>query len=105
MRKIMFAAILMSLFSASVCFAADDMTKKAYSYYFRGKMREAVETMKEASGNNPDAGQLYFIGYAYYKMGDYKNAKEYFNEAYKLNKEYNPKNKEKMVDAPITEPF
>lgn len=95
MKKIIFVFLLL-LLSTSICVADEDMIRKAYSYYNRGMMVEAIEIMKEASAEDPTPGQLYFIGYAYYKLQDFKNARKYFDKAYNINKEHNPMKGSKM---------
>ncbi len=82
--------IMMLLLTASICRADDASLKRAYTYYNQGRMVEAIEVMKEVSAENPTPGQLYFIGYAYYKLQDFTNARRYFNEAYSLKTEYDP---------------
>ena len=89
MKKTLFT-ILLLLLSVSICSADEDLMKKAYSYYYQGKMAQAIVLMQEASAGNPAPEQLYFIGYAYYKLKDFSNARKYFDEAYKLNNNYAP---------------
>lgn len=85
----------MLFLSASICRADEDLMKKAYSYYYQGKMAQAIVLMQEASAENPTPEQLYFIGYAYYKLKDFSNSRKYFDEAYKLDKGYDPIKKKK----------
>jgi tetratricopeptide (TPR) repeat protein len=44
--------------------------------------------MKELAAKEPDPGKFYFIGYAYYKLQDFKKSREYFNKAYEANPDY-----------------
>ncbi len=86
------AVLLMLIFtlSASISFAGDDMVDQAYHYYNKGMMTEAIEAMKEASADDPTPGQLYFIGYAYYKLQNFKDARKYFEMSYEINADYDP---------------
>lgn len=89
MKKILFTILLLFL-SASICMADEALMKKAYAYYYQGKMAQAIVLMQEASAGNPTPEQLYFIGYAYYKLKDFTNSRKYFDEAYRLDNNYVP---------------
>jgi tetratricopeptide (TPR) repeat protein len=89
-KTITIVLMLLFMFSASICGANEEMVDKAYYFYNKGMMHDAIEVMKEASGDNPTAGQLYFIGYAYYKLQDFKNARKYFDMSYKVNSDFDP---------------
>jgi Flp pilus assembly protein TadD len=62
--------------------------EQAYSLYNQGRMLEAIDVMKEVASVEPDSGKYYFIGYAYYKLQDFKSARKYFNKAYEVNPNY-----------------
>lgn len=90
---VMILAVLFLSFSQ--CWAQKPPMEKAYSYYFQGKMDEAITIMKEEAEKNPDPQTYYFIGYAYYKMKKMDLAREYFDKAYKMKNFYAPVIKEK----------
>ena len=90
MRNIILLVIIMVLISFSPCMANDVPLDKAYSYYFQGKMPEAIKIMKEYVKDHPDARILYFIGYAYYEMKDMESARRYFEEAYLIEPDFTP---------------
>jgi len=69
---------------------ADDSLRKAYSFYYKGRMEEAIKIMKEYVDKNPDPRITYLIGYAYYKMGDMEKARGYFKDAYLLDPHFTP---------------
>ena len=90
MRKIILLVIIMVVISFSPCLANNVSLDKAYSYYFQGKMPEAINIMKEYVKEKPDARILYFIGYAYYEMKDMESARRYFEEAYLIDPDFTP---------------
>jgi tetratricopeptide (TPR) repeat protein len=94
MRIVVIVLAVLSL-SFSLCWAQKPPMEKAYSYYFQGKMEEAITIMKEEAEKNPDPKTYYFIGYAYYKMKKMDLAREYFDKAYKMKDFYAPVIKEK----------
>ena len=94
MKILAMILVILSL-SFSLCWAQKTPIEKAYSYYFQGKMDEAIRIMKEEAGQNPDPQTYYFIGYAYYKMKKMDLAREYFDKAYQMKSFYAPVTKEK----------
>jgi len=94
MRTVVVILAVLSL-SFSLCWAQKPPMEKAYSYYFQGKMEEAITIMKDEAEKNPDPQTYYFIGYAYYKMKKMDLAREYFNKAYQMQSFYAPVTKEK----------
>jgi tetratricopeptide (TPR) repeat protein len=90
MRKIILLVIILVFISFSPCLANNVSLDKAYSYYFQGKMPEAIKIMKEYVKEKPDARVLYFIGYAYYEMKDMESARRYFEEAYLIDPDFTP---------------
>lgn len=91
--RILALLILMTVLipvSFSPVIANDVPLKKAYSYYFQGNMPEAIAILEEYAQKHPDARVLYFIGYAYYEMKDFKNANRYFNDAYLVDPDFTP---------------
>ena len=83
----MLVLALVLIFS-SVCMAQD--LSKAYSLYYQGKMKEAIKIMEDYVAEHPDARVLYFIGYSYYEMKDFKMARKYFEEAYLIDPNFTP---------------
>lgn len=60
-------------------------------YYFQNQYPAAIQEFEEALGFNPDdARSYYFIGYAYYRLGEMEKAQEAFDQAYQLNPQYSP---------------
>jgi tetratricopeptide (TPR) repeat protein len=94
MRIAVMSLVILSL-AVSLCWAQKPPMEKAYSYYFQGKMDEAITIMKEEAEKKPDPQTYYFIGYAYYKMKKMDLAREYFDKAYKMKDFYAPVTKEK----------
>lgn len=90
MKMIWLLSIVALLLSFAPCMADEVSLNRAYSYYFQGKMPEAIEIMKEHTKNNPDPRVLYFIGYAYYEMKDMESARQYFEKVYKLDPDFTP---------------
>ena len=76
--------------SFSLCWAQDASVEKAYNLYYKGQKQEAIEMMKEYVKENPDPDAFYFIGYAYYEMGQMDKAAKYFNEAFVRSPFYSP---------------
>jgi tetratricopeptide (TPR) repeat protein len=73
---------------SSVCMAQD--LSKAYSLYYQGKMKEAIKIMEDYVAERPDARVLYFIGYSYYELKNWKMARKYFEEAYLIDPNFTP---------------
>lgn len=90
MRKIILLVLMMVIISSSLCLANDVPLQKAYSYYFQGKMVEAIAIMEDYASKHPDARVLYFIGYAYYELKDFRNANRYFRDAYLVDPDFTP---------------
>jgi len=96
MRIIVLAALLF-LMSFSLCWADDMSLQKAYSLYNQGKMEAAIEIMDDYVKEHPDARELYFLGYAYYKIKKMDMARKYFEEAYLIDPDFVPIVREKNV--------
>jgi tetratricopeptide (TPR) repeat protein len=90
MSKVILLVLVIVMVSSSLCMADDGDLKKAYSYYFQGRMEEAISIMDEYVREHPDARILYFIGYAYYELKDFENARRYFEDAYLIDPEFTP---------------
>ncbi len=60
-------------------------------YYFQSQYPAAIHEFQEALSINPDdARSYYFLGYAYYRLGELEKAQEAFDQAYQLNPQYSP---------------
>ena len=99
MKIVGFALILIGFFmlqpvSAEELFdvdLSDRYFNDGLNYYFSQEYPAAVLEFEESIRINPDnAKAYYFIGYAYYRDGEYKKASEAFETAYELNREYSP---------------
>lgn len=89
MKAITSVIILFTLITFSTSYANDSL-KKAYSLYYKGKMKDAIKIMDEYVAKNPDPKAMYFIGYAYYRIGDIENARRYFKDAYLIEPRLSP---------------
>jgi tetratricopeptide (TPR) repeat protein len=90
MRVFTLAVMVFVLLSFSFCWADEVSLNDAYSLYFQGNMKEAISIMEDYVEEHPDARILYFIGYAYYEMKDFDNARRYFEEAYLIDPDFTP---------------
>jgi len=88
--RILVFIILLSIFTTfSLCYA-DDSLQEAYSLYNQGRMQEAIKILKDYVDKHPDPEALYFIGYAYYKIGMMDKAVRYFEDAYLIDPNFSP---------------
>lgn len=62
--------------------------EKALKYYNAGKYSEAVKLLKEYVQKNPDPAAYYRIGYGLYKLKNFEESNEYFEEAYFIDPSY-----------------
>ncbi|HBH62060.1 MAG TPA: hypothetical protein DDX85_10060 [Nitrospiraceae bacterium] len=90
MKILIPALIIVSLLSVSFCWANESALKEAYSLYYKGDKEAAIEKMEAYVNENPDAGVLYFLGYAYYEKQEMERAREYFSKAFRLKDFYSP---------------
>jgi tetratricopeptide (TPR) repeat protein len=82
--------------------AANEHFNRALTLYFQKDYTGAIEEFVEAVKINPDnAKAYYFIGYSYYKRGEFTQAAEAFEKAYALDPKYSPI----PQPSPATEPF
>lgn len=88
--KIIALSVIVVLISFSLCMADDTSLQKAYSLYYQGKMKPAIEILEGYVKEHPDPRALYFLGYAYYKIKKMDMALKYFNEAYLLAPDFTP---------------
>jgi len=71
--------------------AANEHFNQGLNQYFQKDYAGAVENFTESIKINPDNAKAYFfIGYAYYKQGEFTKAGESFEKAYALDPRYSP---------------
>jgi tetratricopeptide (TPR) repeat protein len=71
--------------------SADEHFNKGLNIYYAKDYTEAIQEFTEAIRINPqNAKAYYFIGYAYYKQGNFSKATEAFKMAYELKSGYRP---------------
>jgi len=58
--------------------------------YYSGHYKTAVEDLKDYVNRRPDAAAYYLIGYGLYKLRKYKEATEYFDQAYLIDPTFSP---------------
>jgi tetratricopeptide (TPR) repeat protein len=93
MKKVIFIiALFSSFFLASVFLFAktDTEYEKAIKYYNIGKYKEAIDIFKEYIKTKPEAFAYYYIGYALYKIREYDEAMDYFQQAYLIDPSFSP---------------
>jgi TolA-binding protein len=92
-KKIILLMVIIILLSPPYATGNDSPLSKAYSLYYSGKVKEAIQMMEDYVAEHPDPGAYYFLGYAYYELEDLEKAREYFDEAYRLSSFYSPMEK------------
>jgi Flp pilus assembly protein TadD len=71
--------------------AAEKRFSQGLSFYFRADYPGAVRAFEESAQLKPDeARTYYFLGYAYYEMGEIERARAAFSKAYEIDKDYQP---------------
>jgi tetratricopeptide (TPR) repeat protein len=90
LMRIIALLIVVFLMSFSFCMADDSSLQRAYSLYYQGKMKAAIEIMEGYIKERPDPRALYFLGYAYYKIKKMDMALKYFNEVYLIDPNFTP---------------
>jgi tetratricopeptide (TPR) repeat protein len=71
--------------------SADEYFNKGLNIYYMKDYTAAIQEFTEAIRINPqNAKAYYFIGYAYYKQGNFSKATEAFEMAYELKLDYSP---------------
>lgn len=78
------------LFFVSSGFAQQSAYDKALDAYSKKEFKAAIEYLKEATAEKPDAQAYYLLGYANYKLKNFKESADYFSEAYLLDPEFDP---------------
>ncbi|MBI5076047.1 MAG: tetratricopeptide repeat protein [Nitrospirae bacterium] len=58
--------------------------------YSKHDYQECLNQLEAYTNRTPDTGAYYLMGYASYKLGNYKEAKEYFRKAYLLDPNFRP---------------
>ena len=59
-------------------------------YYYNGKYEEAIKHLRDSVNKKPDPAAYYLIGYSFYKLGKFKEATPYFEEAYFIDPNFSP---------------
>lgn len=91
MKKVILVTIAVVLLSAVPGLAAgNNQYGSALKAYYRGHYKEAVKELQDYVKREPDAAAYYLIGYGLYKLGMYKEATEYFDQAYLINPTFSP---------------
>lgn len=86
-----FAAILLLCAMPGLSSAArNNAYGRALQAYYGGHFRKAVKDLKGYVSERPDAGAYYLIGYGLYKLRKYKEATEYFDQAYLIDPTFSP---------------
>ena len=93
MRRSIF--VLVILFAVATVMApvlawADSEYDAALQYYYKGRYEEAVKHLKEYVDKKPDPSAYYLIGYSLYELGRFKEASQYFEEAYLIDPNFSP---------------
>jgi len=93
MKKIAFIIIMIMFFALFVVsdriFAeTDNIYNTALKHYNSGKYKAAIELFKECAKKKPEPFVYYYLGYAFYKIGKYDKAKEYFKKAYLIDPDF-----------------
>ncbi len=82
-----FVALLLAGW-AGRAFAASPYDE-ALAAYSHGGYGKAIKLLGEYVKKTPSAGAYYLLGYSNYKLGRYKEAAEYFSEAYLIDPNFN----------------
>ncbi|MEJ2695722.1 MAG: tetratricopeptide repeat protein [Candidatus Sulfobium sp.] len=93
MKKVVlvFIAVLVLLVVPGLSGAAGNSEYcAALEAYYGGHYKKAVEDLKDYVNRKPDAAAYYLIGYGLYKLGKYKDATEYFDQAYLIDPTFSP---------------
>ncbi len=91
MRKVFFGVVMiLSLLVISVASFADTEYDAALNDYYRGHFKDAVVRLKAYVERKPDPVAYYLIGYSLYKLRRFREATEYFNEAYLIDPNFSP---------------
>ncbi|MDA8171340.1 MAG: tetratricopeptide repeat protein [Nitrospiraceae bacterium] len=85
-----FVALLLAGWTgwAGRAFAASPYDE-ALAAYSHGGYGKAIKLLGEYVKKTPSAGAYYLLGYSNYKLGRYKEAAEYFSEAYLIDPNFN----------------
>lgn len=62
----------------------------ALKAYYTGHFKKAVDGLKDYVDSRPEAAAYYLIGYGLYKLGKYKEATQYFDQAYLIDPTFSP---------------
>jgi tetratricopeptide (TPR) repeat protein len=91
MKKGIFAIIIFfSVLVSRGAALADSEFDAALKEYYSGHYNETVIRLKAYVEKRPDAPAYYLIGYSLYKLDRFKEADEYFKEAYLIDPGFSP---------------
>ncbi len=93
MKKIAFFSIMVfALFALSDTLIAktDTEYETALQYYNSGKFKEAIRLLKVYVEKRPEPSAYYRIGYALYKLKQFKEANKYFDMTYLIDPMFSP---------------
>lgn len=90
MKKTGLIIVLLLLFAAvSGAAVTDDMEfRTGLKHYNDKNYKAAVILLKQYVDKKPDPAVYYMIGYSLYKLGNFNEAEEYFNEAFFIDPEF-----------------
>lgn len=71
--------------------ASQEHFQKGLRHYFQQHYQPAATEFEEAIHINPDdARAYYFLGYSYYRLGQFQQARAAFEQAYEMDPQYSP---------------
>lgn len=88
--RIIALMFIILLFFVSSGLAQQSAYDKALDAYSKKEFNTAIEYLKEYIAEKPEAQAYYLLGYANYKLKKFKEAADYFSEAYLLDPEFDP---------------
>jgi cytochrome c-type biogenesis protein CcmH/NrfG len=80
--------------------SVDEFFKEGMARYAAHDYEGAIQILEKALKENPEEARLlFYLGYAYYKHGDFEDARAAFEEAYRLRPDYTPIPKKAQVSS------
>ena len=95
------AVLILPLWAqAGTSVPANRRLEEGLAHYAQHDYAGAIKILEQALQEHAqDVRVLFYLGYAYYKHGDFEDARASFDEAYRLNPEFSP-----LPKAPPTPP-
>ena len=93
MRQIVFVTIMLftlCVVSETILAETDTEYEKAIQYYNSGKFDEAIRLLKVYVKKRPEPSAYYRMGYALYKLKQFKEANKYFEMTYLIDPMFSP---------------